>query len=268
MQRVVLAVQGRPAALRACLDAAAYAARILGGAHIVAMAPHADPAEAIFPSEEVLTAERRAELQRQDEALVGSLRSAFDEWRLATGSDSEWIETRGPIEAEVASHGRTAELLVTAARSGPGDKAGETLHAALLETHRPVLVVPDRIGPTIGQRIAIAWHEDEPAIAAVLSAMPFLAAADKVWVIEASRSRAPSPALPPLLTEHRIAAERRTIAATRRNPGPALLAEAHSVGADMLVMGAYAHGPLVEALLGGVTRSMLRAADLPLLMRH
>jgi len=54
-------------------------------------------------------------------------------------------------------------------------------------------------------------------------------------------------------------------------PGPfgqALLDKARELGADMLVMGAYVHSPLREALLGGVTRHMLAHADLPVLMRH
>ena len=54
-------------------------------------------------------------------------------------------------------------------------------------------------------------------------------------------------------------------------PGPfgqALLDKVRELGADLLVMGAYAHSPLREALLGGVTRHMLAHADLPVLMRH
>jgi len=38
--------------------------------------------------------------------------------------------------------------------------------------------------------------------------------------------------------------------------------------ADLIVMGAYAHGEWREAILGGVTHYMLDHADLPLLMRH
>jgi nucleotide-binding universal stress UspA family protein len=34
-----------------------------------------------------------------------------------------------------------------------------------------------------------------------------------------------------------------------------------------MVMGAYGHGEWREAMLGGVTRTMLAEADLPLLMR-
>nr|WP_294516019.1 universal stress protein [uncultured Rhodopila sp.] len=50
--------------------------------------------------------------------------------------------------------------------------------------------------------------------------------------------------------------------------GEALIARAHEVGADLLVMGAYTHSRLREFLLGGATREVLAAADLPVLMHH
>jgi nucleotide-binding universal stress UspA family protein len=50
--------------------------------------------------------------------------------------------------------------------------------------------------------------------------------------------------------------------------GATLLAKAHELGADMLVMGAYVHSPLRQLLFGGVTRYMLSHADIPALMRH
>jgi nucleotide-binding universal stress UspA family protein len=50
--------------------------------------------------------------------------------------------------------------------------------------------------------------------------------------------------------------------------GQALLDSAHALGADMLVMGAYAHSPLREALFGGATSHMLAHTELPVLMRH
>ena len=36
----------------------------------------------------------------------------------------------------------------------------------------------------------------------------------------------------------------------------------------MIVMGAYGHSPLREAMLGGATRDMLRLTHLPVLMAH
>ena len=38
--------------------------------------------------------------------------------------------------------------------------------------------------------------------------------------------------------------------------------------ADLIVMGAYGHSRMREAILGGATRDMLEGAELPLLMAH
>jgi nucleotide-binding universal stress UspA family protein len=268
MNRVVLVVLGRLAAADACLAAAGIAAARLGGARIVGMAVRIDPGSTIMASEEVLTAERRAEIEHQSDALIAPLRGAFDAWHAAHDGDAEWVETEGAVETEVARHGQAVELVVISAASGPQDRAGTALHAALLDTQRPVLVVPDAIGATIGRHVAVAWHDDEPATRATLSAMPFLAAAERVSVLRGGRAGSKPPAVPPLFAEHRISAEMRLVGSGRRDMGRALLAEAHAIGADLLVMGAFAHSPFVEAVLGGVTRTMLHAADIPLLMRH
>jgi nucleotide-binding universal stress UspA family protein len=76
------------------------------------------------------------------------------------------------------------------------------------------------------------------------------------------------PTLPQILIDHGIRAELHVLPIGPGAFGQVLLENAHQLGADMLVMGAYAHSPLREALLGGVTRYMLAHADLPVLMRH
>ena len=73
---------------------------------------------------------------------------------------------------------------------------------------------------------------------------------------------------PPILAEHGIVVELHTLPVRTGGLGAALLARAHELGADMLVLGAYQHSPLREFLLGGVTRHMLTHADLPMLLRH
>ena len=40
------------------------------------------------------------------------------------------------------------------------------------------------------------------------------------------------------------------------------------IDADMLVMGAYGHSRLREAILGGATRNMLEQAKVPVFMAH
>jgi nucleotide-binding universal stress UspA family protein len=222
----------------------------------------------VLASEEVLTDEACAARERRSGAAVAVLHETFAAWRSGYRGETEWIETRGDIAAEVARHGQAVELLITAAQTDPQDRSGAALHAALLDTGRPVLVVPDQIGATIGRRIAIAWHDDAPATHAVLAALPFLAAAERIWVIQGTRDATEPPPVPALLAEHRVAAEPRAVAIGHGDVGQALLDEARRLDADLLVMGAYAHRRFIEALLGGVTRSILHAADLPLLMRH
>ncbi len=50
--------------------------------------------------------------------------------------------------------------------------------------------------------------------------------------------------------------------------GEALLEEAAKAEADLLVMGAYGHSRLREMVLGGVTRSVLSDADIPVFLMH
>jgi nucleotide-binding universal stress UspA family protein len=50
--------------------------------------------------------------------------------------------------------------------------------------------------------------------------------------------------------------------------GEMLLAKAHELACDMVVLGAYARHPMRSLVLGGVTRHMLAKADLPVFMRH
>ncbi|MCY1251168.1 hypothetical protein D9M72_648980 [compost metagenome] len=47
-----------------------------------------------------------------------------------------------------------------------------------------------------------------------------------------------------------------------------LLRHAVDINAELIVMGAYGHSKLLELILGGVTKSMLKEANLPILMAH
>jgi nucleotide-binding universal stress UspA family protein len=273
MPKVILVVLTDPRTARACLDAAQQAAGVLGDSRIVALAMRTVPLPTVLPSEEVLIEHQRSEIERRAEEGIAALRSAFDEWRQSLGPGSHevvWAEARGDPLAEVERQGPAAELVVVSASSTSRDRAGSALNAAILHAHRPVLVMPDGYDGTIGRRVCIAWAEDGRAVKAVLAAMPFLVGAEHVWVLRAARASAaaaPRRPLPPILVEHEIRAEDRMVAAGI-GVGAALLREAQLLAADLLVMGAYTHRPLIELLRGGVTRSVLLAARIPVLMQH
>ena len=47
-----------------------------------------------------------------------------------------------------------------------------------------------------------------------------------------------------------------------------VLTQVATLGADLLVMGAYGHSRLREMIMGGVTREILRKMSVPILMAH
>jgi nucleotide-binding universal stress UspA family protein len=60
----------------------------------------------------------------------------------------------------------------------------------------------------------------------------------------------------------------RNVDSMGRSASAAILDEARVLGADLIVMGGYAHSRLRELVFGGATRELLRATTIPLLMAH
>lgn len=169
----------------------------------------------------------------------------------------------------MAARGKPADLIVLAR---PGKPDGEAaLHAAIFETGRLLLLVPSAssASPVFGLHMAIAWKVSEQASRAVTAAIPWLKQAAQVSVLTVGTptTSAPDDALA-LLKDHGIEAESVLVEHGAESAGAELLRQAHAIGADCLVMGAYRHNRLLETILGGVTHHMLKGADLPLFMMH
>jgi nucleotide-binding universal stress UspA family protein len=83
---------------------------------------------------------------------------------------------------------------------------------------------------------------------------------------EYQRQGPEAPELVSYLATHGVRASMRQFASIDREVGAGLLAAAGAFGADLLCMGAYSHSRLRQLILGGVTRHVLEAATLPVLM--
>lgn len=142
-------------------------------------------------------------------------------------------------------------------------------------TATPLLVVPEgaQIG-TLGARVAVLWNGSREAIRAVHGALPVLARADEVIVIDGEEP-APSGGILHLprfdlrthLVDHGINAVFKPFTANG-DRGVALLAAVRDSGADMVVMGAWGHSRIAELVLGGATRHLFQNTDKPLLVAH
>ena len=225
------------------------------------------PALAEFqPTEEVLTTERRQAVATWRTGWAGGMRAALDRWvagEKKAGHPARWMEIRGDGAMAVLEHGRGTHLLLLEQK--PGDAmARARIHAALVRARRPVLLVPSGHVGRFGRVVAVAWQPDGEAEGAVRTALPLLSRAERVVVVQVGT---PGPDLPALFDGLPV---RQAIAAPSGGElGVQLLAMAHEADADMLVMGSSGNGGrLRERLFDGTTESLLRVADLPVLMQH
>jgi nucleotide-binding universal stress UspA family protein len=103
--------------------------------------------------------------------------------------------------------------------------------------------------------------------------MPLLVRAEEVEVLVAdpqhhpeSHGQEPGADIAHHLARHDVKVEVRRLSCGGQDVGHLLLSQAAAFGADLLVMGAYGHSQLNEWMFGGVTRTVLYEAGLPVLM--
>jgi nucleotide-binding universal stress UspA family protein len=187
----------------------------------------------------------------------------------AEGAHSIWERKDGRF-LQLA---RVNDVTVLDAAHQHSGVARTVIEDALFETGRPVLVVPRAKVSLLPRHIAIAWDGSARASRAVKDAMPFLTAAQRVSVItvtgEKDLSRmAPGADLATYLFRHGIDCRLETLATVHGDVGRALRGFVANEGAELLVMGAFVHARLRQAILGGVTRSLLDECPVPLMLAH
>lgn len=183
----------------------------------------------------------------------------------------------GALTEVVAARARYADLTVLPLPYGKGrgieDEA--ITEAALFEGMSPVLIVPPGgMVSATPKRIVVAWNQSREALVAARRAMPFLKRAETVQIVvvdpppHGPERSDPGGLLCQLLVRHGVKAEVTVLARTLPRVSEVLARQARDLDAGMLVMGAYGHSRFREAILGGATRNMLEAAELPVFLAH
>jgi len=132
-----------------------------------------------------------------------------------------------------------------------------------------VLVVP-HIGfdDTIGTSILLAWNDSNESARAVKAAMPILEAAKQVEVLIVAKGGEDDftgSEVSRYLSEHGIEVTLNIAASGSIGVSDIILNEATEKGHDLVVMGAYSHTRLREAILGGTTKDIFRHMTVPVL---
>ena len=177
-----------------------------------------------------------------------------------------------------AVHARYADVAVmTRPTDGPGvELREEIIEGVLFHSGRPALIAPPGWnGKGIGKRVVVAWDASREATRALSEAQSILEKAEQITVVTVDakpkmfgHGDQPGANIAAHLSRRGLPADVRNVDSMGRSASLAILEEAQTLNADLVVMGGYAHSRLRELVFGGATRELLRTATVPLLMAH
>ncbi len=206
--------------------------------------------------------EKKAATRRQVEER---LRASQVQW--------SWLDYVGDPAPLLVERSRLADMIVLSLPdSEEPDRTAALTADVAVHARSLTLAVPAasrRLDPF--GRALVAWNGSPESSNALRLALPMLKQAGAVDVLSVSEdddADFPATQACEYLGYHGIRSELHESRPGERTVAQAILDCAGELDAAYIVMGAYGHSRMREAVLGGVTRTMLRQADRPLLLGH
>lgn len=185
-----------------------------------------------------------------------------------------WRHFDGPPAKVLAEQARLADVVVASLEPAEGAPTGAPLALVAdlaLHVRAPVLAVPPETRSfDCSGKAMVAWNGSPEAAHALRLSLPLLRKAPLVQVVTVEGDEVDFPASEACeyLARHGLRAELHNWPRGQRSVADALRDAAATLGAAYIVMGAYGHSRMREAVLGGATRAMLREAAVPLVLAH
>lgn len=219
----------------------------------------------------IVAAENRY-LQELAHAAVKRIETEAKEAGVTAGITSPQLKRLKLVEG-FTKETRLHDLCILDSEPQALDVDRDLIEAALLDSGRPLIVVPPEFEIFKAGHVVIAWDGSAKAARALFDALPILRAAETVDVVQVEGEKdltsiVPGSALAAHLLAHKVKIIAKTIGARDGDVAEALRQYADQSGADLLVMGGFAHARIRQLLLGGVTQSLLRHCPIPLFLSH
>lgn len=185
--------------------------------------------------------------------------------------------TAATSSSAIVRHTRFSDLVVQPRLAGPAfqERTRTLAEAVLFDAGAPLLLLPEgdllSAPPT---KIMVSWDESAASLRAARQAMPLLSMATSVHVVlvdppkDAPDRSDPGGAFAQYLARHGIKCELSVCNRTDATIAGTLERRAEELGCELIVMGAYGHSRLRQAIFGGTTRSMISDAKIPVFMAH
>ena len=220
-------------------------------------------------------------IQEQTEASeekAAAIRSELEERFSKSECSHEMHMANGDHVKILAEHAHLSDLVIVG-QGAPKSSDHVVLHTPekiALEAGGPVLILPFEAGSwstekPLGSKVAVAWKNSKESIRAVRDGLSFLTGADEVHVFTsmAEEQEVVGVDVGQYLSLHGVHAEVHPNIDPQGRVGEQLRSRADTVGADLIVMGAFgSDSTWKERLFGGVTEHMLAHLERPLLVGH
>ena len=186
---------------------------------------------------------------------------------------ARWRRDEGEAMQRLLFHARHHDLIVMARPAVLDGLSPDRLETLVMGCGRPLLIAATGAPMRALDTAMVCWKETCDAARAVSAAMPLIAKARRVVVVSVGEDGGET--LPDAVEEvvrelawNGIAAEAQILARDGRSTADVLFAAAASHEVDLMVMGAYGHRHLREALFGGCTQSAIEGAHCPVFLMH
>ncbi len=274
MRVILVPVADRPESARALNVAFALANRVGASVNGCHMRPHRYSDTRLSPAF-AEAAWRKKSTKKAPEAARAlyeemAAKAGFEVVRRArTEPGALWTEKVGSPDRLMGIVGPLADLLVVSRPDTKGGVADMFLNSALLQSGRPVLINPRAGRKAVGTRICIGWNQTPEAARSVAAVMPLLQAAEDVTIVSCGPEDQPGPKSTQLAQYLKFYGVKTSRENTRgRNVEQELADTCTSIGANLLVAGAYSKNRWREKIFGGTTEWLIHDCKLPVLLHH
>ena len=218
--------------------------------------------------------DERAEDMRQLDEAVERARATLKGLGISFEANGIYCETAW-ADNDVGNRARYADITLIGASLKPDSPLrARAIDGALFYSARPVLLATNRQSVTLRPRkILLAWNSTMESARAAREALELMESAEEVNVVVVDPSAAsakngeePGADVATYLARHGIEVTVDRLPSAGRRVEEVLNQHAIDTSADLIVMGAYGHTRLRERIFGGVTKAMIEAPMIPVLM--
>ena len=205
----------------------------------------------------------------EERQRVAAVKQAFDQ--RAAGLASEWRTADDSGPTAIGTIGRAYDLIVLPQPGALPKMPESVFETALFDSGRPILVVPPGSANMVGKRILFAWNGSTESARAISLAMPVMAGAEAIEVLSVEGAMVPGPSSAEIaesLRSHGLNVTSQHVKPGAKSAGQTIIDRAQSLGADLIVKGAYTQSRLRQMIFGGVTRDLILSSPLPVLFSY